>query len=1156
MAIKEYNVDLDIKGRVLATTVPNSTGSIVTWNSTSKVFGLRTNAQIISDLNLSSNFITTNTTQTGLTGNKTSNGIWTLGQVRKAGQTDSSILLAGGGHRPVSDFALTSDIPSVTGFIPYTGANQSIDFNTQNLTTGGYTNRLHSYFERINLASDSVDAGNFKLLTNIAAAEIGNNSLTSDIIITLPITTTTAWQAEIDILREGYRTTLNVGGYTTTNISRFVNVVYGDIGDILEVKFGRIGDSTVLIIKRSNSTIRRLQVNISKFYYHHSSSATLYNSKTKYKVEYINESELVGFTLNGVVVNSDFKRDSYYLDYNNFTNTPTIPTVNNGQLTLSTGTGLSGSATFTANQSGNSTFSVSVASTHKLPTTAEWNALSTQTLGNSTSNLIVSNTVQRAALTGDVTASQNSNVTTIANNAVTHAKYQNIPTQRILGRGAAGTGNVQELTIGANLTLSTTGVLSATNTNTTYSAGIGLSLSGTTFGQTITTSGTGTYVKSITQTASGFQVNLGTPPNTNTTYTGSNGINVSGTVISPTYGTTAGTIAQGNDSRINNGQTAFGWGNHALAGYLTSTALNNYYQSGDVNIPALGGDYVVFPYKGNTANFNWNETTDPGFYKSTFNAGNASTYNAPKNGFYGYAENIHHSTSGNLTQYAHPYRVTDGKWMRSKYGDTWTDWVEFTHSGNLDSQATSLGFIKSVDLSGYVPTARTITAGNGLSGGGNLTANRTITLGTPSAITLSSTNSVTTSSHTHAFTPGGTTAQYIRGDGSLATLPTFTDAITSISRDGVNIPIVSQNVDIPIFSTTGAGLVPPRVGSVATKYLREDGTWVTPTNTTYSAGTLALLQAGTNTTNRIWSAKILADYVTSMTPSSILSYSSANGIIVTDWNSFALSEYAMSLGYGSVTSGNYATSVGGLLSTTGFGSTNQGYSNSITKPLGYSLGAYNSVRATLSGAFGIGLINRNDGAFIVGRYNAELPIEPYDTTSPHKQAVFAIGAGRDETDRFTALTVYGDGRADYAHGYNDSTWTNNTLVTKKWVLDNVGGSSGGGVGYRNVREQSIFDLSSEYSPSLAESVYHVMTERPVVFIGGSEVFHDGYKVTIMISDDITDISLDNTQAVKFISGEYSLISYLDGNQQMSVTFIYDKEYSRFRVYHHSYTSGF
>lgn len=35
------------------------------------------------------------------------------------------------------------------------------------------------------------------------------------------------------------------------------------------------------------------------------------------------------------------------------------------------------------------------------------------------------------------------------------------------------------------------------------------------------------------------------------------------------YGTTAGTATQGNDSRINAGQTAFSWGNHASQGYLT-----------------------------------------------------------------------------------------------------------------------------------------------------------------------------------------------------------------------------------------------------------------------------------------------------------------------------------------------------------------------------------------------------------------------------------------------------------------------------------------------------------------------------------------------------------------------------------------------------------
>jgi len=59
----------------------------------------------------------------------------------------------------------------------------------------------------------------------------------------------------------------------------------------------------------------------------------------------------------------DSQQGSYYLDYTNFTNTPTIPTVNDATLTLETsGDGISGSDTFTANQSTDTTFTVTVSS--------------------------------------------------------------------------------------------------------------------------------------------------------------------------------------------------------------------------------------------------------------------------------------------------------------------------------------------------------------------------------------------------------------------------------------------------------------------------------------------------------------------------------------------------------------------------------------------------------------------------------------------------------------------------------------------------------------------------------------------------------------------------------------------------------------------------
>ncbi|WP_449043715.1 hypothetical protein [Paracoccus versutus] len=48
-------------------------------------------------------------------------------------------------------------------------------------------------------------------------------------------------------------------------------------------------------------------------------------------------------------------------------------------------------------------------------------------------------------------------------------------------------------------------------------------------------------------------------------------------------------------------------------------------------------------------------------------------------------------------------------------------------------------------------SAITISPGNGLTGGGNLTANRTLNMGTPSSITADSTNSASGNTHTHAI---------------------------------------------------------------------------------------------------------------------------------------------------------------------------------------------------------------------------------------------------------------------------------------------------------------------------------------------------------------------------------------------------------------------
>lgn len=65
------------------------------------------------------------------------------------------------------------------------------------------------------------------------------------------------------------------------------------------------------------------------------------------------------------------------------------------------------------------------------------------------------------------------------------------------------------------------------------------------------------------------------------------------TAFNRNFGTTANTVTEGNDSRVNNGQTAFGWGNHATQGYVTASSTNTFTnKSGNITQWTNNANYI------------------------------------------------------------------------------------------------------------------------------------------------------------------------------------------------------------------------------------------------------------------------------------------------------------------------------------------------------------------------------------------------------------------------------------------------------------------------------------------------------------------------------------------------------------------------------------
>ena len=96
---------------------------------------------------------------------------------------------------------------------------------------------------------------------------------------------------------------------------------------------------------------------------------------------------------------------------------------------------------------------------------------------------------------------------------------------------------------------------------------------------------------------------------------------------------------------------------------------------------------------------------------------------------------------------------------------------------------------------------------------------------------------------------------YLKDDASVASALRTPRKIQGVGFDG------TQDISLPTFTAETDGLVPKRVGATSTKYLREDGTWVVPSDTTYPALTQGVAETGTSTTANTISAKVLKDTI-------------------------------------------------------------------------------------------------------------------------------------------------------------------------------------------------------------------------------------------------------------------------------------------------------
>ncbi len=112
--------------------------------------------------------------------------------------------------------------------------------------------------------------------------------------------------------------------------------------------------------------------------------------------------------------------------------------------------------------------------------------------------------------------------------------------------------------------------------------------------------------------------------------------------------------------------------------------------------------------------------------------------------------------------------------------------TDFTnYQGNVNTQINN---INNTISQGAVPNTRKVNTGAGLVGGGDLSADRTISMGAPSSITSGSSNSASGDTHSHELAPGAVT------NAKLANNSVTDEKIQSVSASKITGVIPSGNL--------------------------------------------------------------------------------------------------------------------------------------------------------------------------------------------------------------------------------------------------------------------------------------------------------------------------------------------------------------------------